>query len=180
MSKLVTCLSDLPGISRRSASGGLVEFLLSLTSLIQPILGSIYIINNNELLINTLLNIYRRLNYTGLWHFLLIFMMLIENIELSRALRMAEESASGPTWQNFYDVFSTYGCSLDYNDRRAVQEFRHLQPPSSSGEKKIKASMTRKAETKKLYSRGARSFCTQWLSLLRAVWLHIQSNISGI
>jgi len=74
-------------------------------------------------------------------------MMLIENIELSHAVRLADESTSGPTNQNFYDVFGADGCSLDCNDRRAIQEFRHRQSPFSSGEKKIRTSMTRKAET---------------------------------
>jgi hypothetical protein len=74
--------------------------------------------------------------------------MLIENIELSHALRLVEESTSGPTNQNFYDIFGTDGCSLNCNNRRAIQEFRHRRAPASSGEKKIKASMIRKAGTK--------------------------------
>jgi hypothetical protein len=70
--------------------------------------------------------------------------MLIENIELSHALRLTEESTSGPSSQNFYDIFGTDGCSLDCNNMRALQEFRHRPSPLSSGEKKTKASMTRK------------------------------------
>lgn len=75
-------------------------------------------------------------------------MMLIESIELSHALRLTEESTSGTGSQNFYGIFGTDGCSLDCNDMRAIQEFRHRQSPLSSGEKKTRASMTRKAGRK--------------------------------
>jgi hypothetical protein len=72
-------------------------------------------------------------------------MMLIENIELSHALRLVEESTSGPTNQNFYDIFGTDGCSLNCNNRRAIQEFRHRRAPASRSEKQGQKALQRRS-----------------------------------
>lgn len=74
--------------------------------------------------------------------------MLINDIELSEALRLVEEFTNGPTNENLYDIFNADDYSLNCNDRRAIRAFKYRQSPDSNSEKTIKASITRKAEIK--------------------------------
>jgi hypothetical protein len=74
--------------------------------------------------------------------------MLLENIELSRALSLIKQSTTRPTAQQFHNIFDIDACSLNCNDRKAMEWSRLHRSFGSGGEKKVTGRMIRKVNTK--------------------------------